>query len=397
MSRNQDGVRPWKTQRHLPEDQVTTWEIDSQGELDEEGRPLPRRRKQVKGSKAKATAVRRSWLNSLALEPIVKPKAPKPPPTPPGQTLAEIIEGPYSERFREQQRETTVYVRMNYLRAHILPLLGKMSLAEVNTPDGVSKLKAHLAGCKLAVSTRNQILICLSSVLTWAAKPGLHTGGPLIEKKTLIEYFPDNTPRPGQTLYRRDGMFAGQARHKRISDELARELLAACEDAKERVLVGLGLFCGCRISETGARSWADVNWDAKCIHISTSVCPHSKQIQPTKNGMGGDVGLNEQMEEYLRDLKKVSKCQYLLGPDAGGRQAPARGAMNWRFQEIVKRTGKKIGFHRLRHTFCCRLADAGLSPPEIQMLARHQSIETTYGYLEPNRNVMQRAAQLLAL
>src|ERR1039457_831392 len=51
--------------------------------------------------------------------------------------------------------------------------------------------------------------------------------------------------------------------------------------------------------------------------------------------------------------------------------------------------------HQLRHTFCSRLADAGVPMPVIQDLAGHASIIMTRRYTHPSEELKQKAVEML--
>jgi site-specific recombinase XerD len=53
------------------------------------------------------------------------------------------------------------------------------------------------------------------------------------------------------------------------------------------------------------------------------------------------------------------------------------------------------GIHRLRHTFCSRLADAGAPPEAIRRLARHTTMAVTQRYLHASDATLENAIGLL--
>jgi integrase len=66
------------------------------------------------------------------------------------------------------------------------------------------------------------------------------------------------------------------------------------------------------------------------------------------------------------------------------------------FRRAVSLAGiKPITFHQLRHTFCSRLADAGVPMPVIQDLAGHASIIMTRRYTHPADERKQQAIEAL--
>ena len=65
--------------------------------------------------------------------------------------------------------------------------------------------------------------------------------------------------------------------------------------------------------------------------------------------------------------------------------------------ERVQDGTKTDGFscHSLRHTFCKRLVDAGWSIQNVARVAGHDSIQTTMRYVEPSKDELKKAIQLL--
>jgi site-specific recombinase XerD len=53
------------------------------------------------------------------------------------------------------------------------------------------------------------------------------------------------------------------------------------------------------------------------------------------------------------------------------------------------------GIHRLRHTFCSRLADAGAPTEAIRRLARHTTMAVTQRYLHASDATLENAMGLL--
>jgi integrase len=416
-----DGIRPWKTQRSLPEEEVTEWEIDSRSELGSEGLPLPRRRIKIHAeSRIKAAAVRRAWLVTLEVPrtwpnpgPKKRPEPPKPPPQKAGEkaTLRHFVEGPYLEHSNEVLEAQTVAVRILNLRNWVLPLLGHLTLEQCNTPGTHKRLREHLDKSKkkdgkaLGVPYKNNILLGLSAVLTLAADPEQQDDGiPLIPNRVKVKLFKDKRATPGSIQYDSDGFKAGFARHKAYSDEEVRALLMACRTPWERVLVCLGLFLGCRISEAAARLWKDVDWVKNRVHIWSTVCNTRVAIKQPKNDVAHWVSMGANLRDALRELEaQRGKSPYILGGQVGSggrwrREFRKRGALGWHFQQICKRAGvSRKNYHALRHTFCTRCADLGFAPNEIQRMARHRSLAVTYGYIQVNEAKLDTAGDRLAI
>jgi integrase len=412
VTRQTQGVRPWKTQRHLTEAQVTAWEIDTAGALDSEGNPLPRIRRQVVGSKSKAIAQRRTLLVDLERavgceEPGLRPAAGMASspvgvessqmdagPTP---TLSKYVDTIYRKWSKENHKLTTHNVRMKHLKGYILPVLGKVSVEEANKPRSVTKLRDYLdKNPNLEITSKQQLLLSFSAVLTTAANGNVQPDGvPLIDHRIKFNYYRDDTPKEGMSVFDEHGNRVGHSRHKRLDDAAWRETIDACETDEELVLVGLGLWGGCRISEAGARRWKDADLSVPQIFIWSAVCPHTNAITKLKKDNQGWVRIPRRMTDALERLRGRHQLDgYILGLDING-QPLNRAAIEHRYHLILRRTQvKKKNYHALRHTFICRLADAKIPVHEIKQLARHADIETTYGYIEPSRENLMKATEM---
>lgn len=71
--------------------------------------------------------------------------------------------------------------------------------------------------------------------------------------------------------------------------------------------------------------------------------------------------------------------------------ATVRDATHW--EDLVKALGfGNLTRHGLRHTGATWMADAGIALHVLQEILGHQSIETTKGYLHPDRRHLAEAA-----
>ena len=79
-------------------------------------------------------------------------------------------------------------------------------------------------------------------------------------------------------------------------------------------------------------------------------------------------------------------------PNGGHRQYRCEAIMNaidragLNNVDVVRQKGGKVTLHTFRHTFCSRLAQAGVSLQKIAHLAGHSDIKTTmiYAHLVPS-------------
>lgn len=432
------GIRPSPAQRHLPEDQVTEWILDSSGEYDATGAPLPRKRIVCKGRRPKAIAQRRAWLAQLAgareeegaafvtTAPTPTPAA-TPTPTPAAspspaagpthqtmpppaiegsaitssktKTFADFVRAEYLAFSKERHDESTTPGRMELLEQKVLPIVGHLTLEQANTRDTVLAQRAHLdqlrfRGGPLTSATKNQALLAFSHVLTAAVELQL------LQHRVKVGLYRDKTVQPGEILILAHGFECGISRHKRFPEEEVTALFGACEDEYDYVLLGMGFFFGFRASEIAARLWADADLKMKTMKVWSQVAYTKKTkqyyIKPyPKNGVGGIYNMSDEYVSALKELRRKSTSEYILTPSQYKAPYPflTKAALRHRFKVIAERAGVKrtTYLHGMRHTFCCQHADNGLPAHEIQILARHKTIRTTYEYIDPSTERLKRA------
>lgn len=176
-------------------------------------------------------------------------------------------------------------------------------------------------------------------------------------------------------------------------------LLVACDDPELRLraphlkpIILVALYAGLRRGEILRLRWSDIDFKN-----STLIVRKSK----TSAGQGRRVNLNSRLQDQLSLLEKQSQSEWLFPSpqrfQTMGEPEKRLGDVKHGFRKAVKLSGiPKITFHQLRHTFCSRLADAGVPLPVIQDLAGHSSIIMTRRYTHPNNELKQKAVELLS-
>ena len=80
-----------------------------------------------------------------------------------------------------------------------------------------------------------------------------------------------------------------------------------------------------------------------------------------------------------------------------------RGSMTPRgvesmFRKYVAHTElDEVTPHKLRHTFCKNLIDAGVSLEKVALLAGHENLETTRRYCSPSNHDLEAAVELIGV
>jgi integrase len=180
-------------------------------------------------------------------------------------------------------------------------------------------------------------------------------------------------------------------------DEESR-LLAACDNAELRLraphlktIILIALYTGLRRGEILRLRWSDIDFQNKNLIVRKS---------KTAAGQGRRVNLNVKLLHQLSLVDKKLESEWLFPSpqrfQTTGDPAKRLGDVKHGFRKAVKLSGiPKITFHQLRHTFCSRLADAGVPLPVIQDLAGHSSIMMTRRYTHPGNDLKQKAVESL--
>ncbi len=183
-----------------------------------------------------------------------------------------------------------------------------------------------------------------------------------------------------------------------LSYEEEGKLLAACDEPELRhraphlrSIILLALYTGLRRGEILRLRWSDMDFQKKVLTVRKS---------KTKSGQGRRVNLNSVLMNTLLPMRQQEQGEWIF-PSPNRYQTlgePERhiGDVKNAFRRAVRLAGiASITFHQLRHTFCSRLADAGVPLPVIQDLAGHASIAMTRRYTHPSNEVKEKAVELL--
>ncbi len=148
-------------------------------------------------------------------------------------------------------------------------------------------------------------------------------------------------------------------------DELRR--LFAVLDAKERVAVMLGVYCGMRYNEIRNLSWDDLSIDVESplVKLPASI---------TKNRKESVLPLHPDLVDALRNIRPPNASgKVLLTFKTIRRRLPEA----WNKANIpwVDEQGKHADFHALRMTYCTMLENCGTPQRVTQDAMRHSDIQ----------------------
>lgn len=184
---------------------------------------------------------------------------------------------------------------------------------------------------------------------------------------------------------------------KRIRTVLQRAI-DACgpqnEQRKKRLLhrvyeLDVALGTGMRKGEQYGLRWSDLDFDRRVI-----------TLKDTKNGSSRTVPMIDDVYRAFRELKKLElerKDRSVDRPNSAPNDVVFGIGDNKKWWEASLKEAKVKNFrwHDLRHTFCSRLAQAGVSLKVIQEAAGHKTIAMSARYAHMDHTTLQNAMSVL--
>lgn len=268
-------------------------------------------------------------------------------------------------------------VERYYLNGTLVPFFGDMRLDKI-TPFEIERYKQKRLKDGLKKSSINREVGLLKSMLRTAMEWELTSRNAAREAK----------------LFKLDE----PSLERVLSYEEEGKLLAACEEPELRCraphlrsVISIALYTGLRRGEMLRLRWVDIDFPQNVLIVRKS---------KTKSGRGRRVNLNSALRQMLASLFEAEHGEWVF-PSPKRFQTPGEaqrhmGDVKNAFRRAVRLSGiAPITFHQLRHTFCSRLADAGVPMPVIQDLAGHASITMTRRYTHPADELKQKAVEIL--
>jgi len=244
---------------------------------------------------------------------------------------------------------------------------GEADIAAV-TPLDVADYRRYLLSQKRKPATVNNTLDALSSFFTWAKGAGIVQADPTDGVRRAREE--RGAPR---WLTRRDVGALVRTVQKYGS-------------RRDQALVTLLLHTGLRVSEAVALRVEDVTIRERSGYVV---------VRRGKGDKYREVPLNVTVRRVLQDWLAAHPGGPWLFPGRGG--APlTRWAVEKMFARLGRLAGVEVTPHKLRHTFCKMLVDAGESLDRVAVLAGHSNLNTTARYTRPGAEDLERAVEKLA-
>ena len=299
-----------------------------------------------------------------------------------GKSVPPQKTGPIFSKFAEtylaysKANKQSYVVELYYVNGTLNPFFGKMRLDKIG-PFEVECFKQKRLEDGVKKSSINREIGVIRSILRTAAEWGLITRNGAKEAKLFKLEEPEIT---------RVLSYAEQDKLLAACDEP--ELLCRAQHLKS--IIYIALYTGLRRGEILRLRWTDIDFQQNILIVRKS---------KTRSGRRR-VNLNSALRQMLISLSEQKSGEWVF-PSPKRFQVPGEperhmGDVKNAFRRAVRLSGiAPITFHQLRHTFCSRLADAGVPLPVIQELAGHASIIMTRRYTHPADALKQRAVEAL--
>lgn len=187
-----------------------------------------------------------------------------------------------------------------------------------------------------------------------------------------------------------------------LSYEEERELIDRLQNNEYAPLILFMLYTGLRVGETLGLTWKDINLQNRMVSVNHQLLYRLKDgkyqyycEKGTKNGMNRVVPLGQQAYESMTKQRVFwMKCKkdteytvdgyqnFVFLSKATGRPISPNSLRRMLRRITLMNKSREVQLpnispHILRHTFCTRLAEAGLEPRTIQHFMGHNDIRTT--------------------
>jgi integrase len=160
--------------------------------------------------------------------------------------------------------------------------------------------------------------------------------------------------------------------------EVAR-LLAACEEGRQRALLGLACYAGLRLGEIRGLRVGGVDFASERLHISDNIV--RSRLKKPKSGVGRNVPLAAELAALLRPLTTGRRPGEFVLLTNSGTPVYESLAGEW-FHFARKAAGlKRLQLRMCRHSFGTACAAAGVDVRTLQNWMGHASVTTTEIYM----------------
>jgi len=285
------------------------------------------------------------------------------------------------DRIQHTRKHSTHEDYQKMLKRDILPVLRGLDLEDV-TREKVKVLAFDGLKREQSPKTVQNVLRCLSSLLSHAVEDGLLTVNPALKPG---KFLPKVSKRRGINPFTRE------------------EVSIFLEAARQRAPRYYPLFLcavrtGLRLGELLALQWDDLDYHGRFIEVQRNYT--RGRVSTPKSGESRRVDMSRELTQALKDLYTERQLEtaangwkdmplWVFCNEVGGLLDPDNLRKRV-FYGLLRASGlRHIRFHDLRHTFASLLLQQGESPVYVKEQMGHSSIQVTvdlYGHLIPGGN-----------
>lgn len=280
--------------------------------------------------------------------------------------------------FLEEAERSPVTIKnyvsdLNYFMKWFQQKTSQKLSPDLITPTDLRDYKHYLSEILcLKPKTVNRKLSSLKSFLNWA-----------VGEELISEHHIPHVPKPIP-----EEKVGPQWLNRNEQHDLVRKVERG-KNQRDITIIQLFLNTGLRVSELCSLMWSDIKITSRKGKLI---------VRSGKGGKRREIPLNKDARKVLSDLgysqNKGKKEAIFMGQR--GPMTP-RGVESM-FRKYVAHTElDEVTPHKLRHTFCKNLIDAGVSLEKVAMLAGHENLETTRRYCSPSNHDLEAAVELIGV
>ena len=311
----------------------------------------------------------RRWAEERERAFVREGKRAAPPPARPAvPTLAEFAPAFVDASRAVANKASTSEAKLSILKIHLVPALGGYRLDAIDAA-ALASLQAALLGKNLTAKTSNNIRTVMRGVLKHARELGYIAAVPEIRLARV---------RPPEML--------------RYSDQEYARLLDAAAGLNARIHLAILLAgeAGLRLGEILALRWSDVNFARGTLIVARNFW---RTVEDTPKGnKPHPLPMTARLRAALQAVPR--RGPHVIEKNGHPVNARHLGLLMKAVTRLAGLTPTE-GMHRLRHTYCSRLADCGAPPEAIRRLARHSTMAVTQRYLHTSDATLEHAVALL--
>lgn len=301
------------------------------------------------------------------------------------QTLAQYLDGWLADTIKPSRRPATYLRYETAVRLHIVPVIGKVKLAQVG-PQHVQRLQRALLDKGLGKASIELVRATLGGALSQGMRWGL-----VVRNSVALVEPPHGEEKERQALL----------------PEQASAFFRATQGHEYQHLYAVMLATGLRIGEALGLRWQDVDLARARLHVRQQLTvlpgqPISFTTPKSKSGRRTvplvDLARTALEQQHARvQGYPVRALNDLVFVDELGRPLVGRDVER-KFKHVLKSAGLPTTLtpHSLRHSTATYLMAGGAPPKVIMELMGHSSLAMTAAYQHIADAVLDDAAERLA-